>query len=140
MKASLKQKIKKHINFEAPMLPANTTVINGIDHVIDADFSLYNLFKGKPQNFFLVRVNGESMLDIGINNGDLLIVETNNSPQKGQVVIASLNGEMLVKKFEIINEKVYLISANKRFLPIEIFPDEQFQIHGIVRHVIHSMS
>jgi DNA polymerase V len=139
MKAHTKQKIKQRIPFEAPMVPANTTINNGIDKMIDASFSLFDLLKNKPQDYFLVRVNGESMIDSGISDGDTLIVHSSGTPKRGDIVIASLNGEMLVKRFDIIDGTVYLISANKKFLPIEIFPFEQFQIQGVVRFVIHSI-
>lgn len=139
MKATNKRKITQQIDFEAPVLPANTTLNHGIDKVIHSNFNLFDLLKKKPQEYFLVRVNGESMVDSGISDGDTLIVHSKSNPQKGDIIIASLNGDMLVKRFEIIEDKVYLISANQKFLPIEIFPEEQFSIQGVVRYVIHNI-
>jgi DNA polymerase V len=139
MKAYSKRKIKQRIPFEAPMLPANTTENKGIDKTIDAGFSLFDLLKNKPNEYFLVKVNGESMIGSGINDGDTLIVHSNSQPKSGEIVIASLNGNLLVKRFEMIEGKVYLIASNDQFLPIEIFPFEQFQIQGVVQHVIHQI-
>jgi DNA polymerase V len=86
-----------------------------------------------------VKVNGESMIGSGINDGDTLIVHSKSQPKSGEIVIASLNGNLLVKRFEMIEGKVYLIASNDQFLPIEIFPFEQFQIQGVVQHVIHQI-
>lgn len=140
MKATSKQKIVQRIPFEAPVLPANTTMNNGIDKMINPGFDLFELLKNRANEYFIVRVNGESMIDSGISDGDKLIVHASSSPKNGEIVIAQLNSEMLVKRFEIINEKVYLISANQKFLPIEVFPDEQFSIMGVVKFVIHDLA
>jgi DNA polymerase V len=54
-----------------------------------------------PKDIYLVRVNGESMIDEKIYHGDVLIVNKNEKPKDGKVVIAALNGEMAVKNFQI---------------------------------------
>ena len=139
MKATSKQQIKNSLPFEAPVMPANTTQNHGIDKVLDVSFNIFELIKHKPEDFFLVRVNGESMNDAGISDGDSLIVNSKISPKENDIVIAQLNGEMLVKRYKEKDGKLYLISANKNFLPIEVFPFEQFSIIGVVKFVIHSM-
>jgi DNA polymerase V len=90
-------------------------------------------------NLYIVKVAGESMIDVNIYNGDLLIVDKNEKPKDGKIIIAVINGELLVKILKIIDEKVFLFSANSKFLPLEILPNFNFQIQGVVKHVIHEV-
>lgn len=140
MKAKKLPKFKENYKFEAPIFPA---AIRGGGNITSATISsvdLYSLLLPKSGNYFMVQVSGESMIEDNIYHGDILIVDKNSTPQDGQVVIASLNGEMLVKRYKVIEDKVYLFSANSRFLPIEIFPDWSFEIQGVVKHCIHDMA
>ncbi len=144
-KTSMKVKkiveLKTQYSFEAPLFPAAVTKKdrNGNGQPKEELLDLNETLAPKPENIFIVRVNGESMIEEHIYDGDVLIVERETKPKDGQVVIAALNGEMAVKKYRVKDGKVYLFSANKSFLPIEIKPFWEFQIQGIVRHVIHNV-
>ena len=139
MKGKSKSRIKQKYSFEAPVLPAHTS--NAANQMSLFDFQNFNIYSliGKTENYFLVRVNGESMIDKGIYDGDLLVVNSKAAPDNGKIVIASINDELLVKELRIIQGKVYLYAANKNFLPLEIFPEEQFEIQGVVEFVIHNV-
>lgn len=139
MKAKTQGRIKQKYSFEAPVVHANIDLRSSIREIAAPEFSLYSLLKGSPRDYFLVRVNGESMRDIGINDGDTLIVNSKALPQDSDIIIASLNGETLVKTFKIIEEEIYLIAENKQFLPIKIYPEEHFSILGVVKYVIHKI-
>jgi DNA polymerase V len=88
----------------------------------------------------MVHVNGESMIDENIDDGDILIVDSGAQPYDGKIVVASLNGELTVKTFREKKGRAWLISANKKFLPIEIGELVQFEIQGVVKHVIKKMN
>ncbi len=139
MKVRKVVEVKSQYSFEAPVIPAvikaNTIFKNKELSLLD----LNDFLVPKPNNIYLVRVSGESMIDENIYDGDLLIVDRFEKPDDGKVVIAALNGEMAVKIFRVIKGMVYLVSANKKFLPIRIEPYMEFQIQGIVKHVIHNM-
>ncbi len=137
MKATNQGRIKQKYSFEAPVFHANINLRSSIREISAPEFSLYSLLKGSPKDYFLVRVNGQSMRDIGINDGDTLIVNSKALPQDGDIIIALLNGETLVKTYRIIDREIYLIAENKQFLPIKIYPEEQFSILGVVKYVIH---
>lgn len=139
MKATSQGRIKQKYSFEAQVVHANIDLRSSIREIAAPVFSLYSLLKGNPRDYFLVRVNGESMKDIGINDGDTLIVNSRALPQDSDIVIASLNGETLVKTFKVIDGDIYLIAENKQFLPIKIYPEEQFAILGVVKYVIHKI-
>ncbi len=92
-----------------------------------------------PKNTYLVRVVGDSMIEEGIDAGDILVVDSSEEPKNGKVVIAAVNGELAVKTLRVIDGAIYLFSANKNFLPIEIKPFWRFEIQGVVKHVIKDL-
>lgn len=139
MKVKKLIELKSQYNFEAPVLPAviskaDKTTRNDIEHTT---IDLNKHLAPNPDDTYLVKVSGESMIGENIYDGDILIVAKANEAKDGQVVIAALNGEMTVKSYRVVDGKAYLFSANKRFLPIEIMPFWEFRIQGVVRHIIH---
>ncbi|MFY8160753.1 MAG: LexA family protein [Candidatus Kapaibacteriota bacterium] len=106
---------------------------------LNESIDLNQMLAPNSSNLYIVKVAGESMIDVNIYNGDLLIVDKNEKPKDGKIIIAVINGELLVKILKIIDEKVFLFSANSKFLPLEILPNFNFQIQGVVKHVIHEV-
>jgi len=96
------------------------------------------LIKNKPATFFM-RVNSDAMIDAGIRQGDVVIVDRSIEPRNGKVIIAVLDGEMLIRKLEINNHKRRLLPATKKLSPIEIMESSVFSTWGVVTYVIHSM-
>lgn len=88
---------------------------------------------------FFVRVSGDSMIEAGINHGDILVVDASIQPTHGKVVIAMIDNELTVKTLERIGTKVRLLPANPDYEPIQITGDIQFDIHGVATSVIHSL-
>lgn len=132
--------IKTHYSFEAPLFRAS--IPTGASHVLSEDFASLDLNRyllRKPESTFFVRVRGESMIDRGIFDGDILVVDKSLTPQQDNVVVAGVDGEMAVKTLKIIDGQPYLYSANKQYLPIEIKPYMQFEIFGVVEFVIHRL-
>ena len=138
MKAKKIAELKTNYSFEAPFLNASKSAEdNNYDEKTSLDLNKF--MAPEPGNIYLVRVNGESMIDENIFHGDILVVNKDEKPKDGKVVIAALNGEMAVKTYRKIDGKVYLVSANKNFLPIEIKPFWNFEIQGVVKYVIHDV-
>lgn len=135
MKVSKEIGIKSTYNFEAPVVLAGAHSIHSGTNFDSID--LNELLVPVAENHYAVRVKGDSMIDEQIFEGDLLIVSRSESPRSGKIVIAALNGETAVKKLVEKNGQVFLVSANKRFLPIEIKGFMQFEIQGVVKYVIH---
>ena len=85
------------------------------------------------KNLFAVRVQGESMLDAGIMPGDRLLVEATQKARDQQIVIASINDELTVKKLNIAQDgSVMLEPRNSAYEPIAITPEMDFRILGVV--------
>lgn len=93
----------------------------------------------KPNADFLLRVNGMSMKDIGILDGDLLAVHKTQEARNGQVVVARIGEEVTVKRIEKRGTKVRLIAENEEFAPIDVDLQKQdFSIEGLAVGVIRN--
>ncbi len=93
----------------------------------------------RPAADYLLRVNGESMKDIGILDGDLLAVHQTTDVQNGQVVVARVEDDVTVKRFKREGNVVYLHAENEAFSPIKVdLTSQQFNIEGIAVGVIRS--
>lgn len=93
------------------------------------------LVKNKPATFFL-RVNSDAMVGAGVNIGDVVIVDRSLEPGNGKIVIAVVDGEMLIRKLELNNNRTRLVTANKKLSSLDV-TGSQLQIWGVVTYVIH---
>jgi DNA polymerase V len=97
------------------------------------------LVRNKPATFFM-RVNGNAMVGAGIYNGDVVIVDKSLNARNGNVVIAVLDGEMLIRRLRILeNGKKLLVPETKNLSVIEINGESNFDVWGVVTYVIHSV-
>lgn len=92
-----------------------------------------------PSATFFMRVAGDSMVDAGIFDKDILIVDRALNAHNGQVVIASINGELTVKRLNIKGDKAILLAENKKYKPIVIESLDELEIWGVVTNVIHTV-
>ena len=108
------------------------------DDYMEDYLDLNQLLISEKESTYLVRVKGESMINIGIFPKDLLIVDRSREPKDGDIVIAVLDGELTVKRLEKRGHRVALVAENKQFAPIVVRPNQELLIWGIVTHCIHS--
>lgn len=92
-----------------------------------------------PAATFLMRVDGDSMKDAGIHDGDLLVVDRAAKPVTGSVVVVAVNGEYTVKRLRRGADCVWLDPANPRYHPICVSVGEELHVFGVVKHAIHTM-
>jgi SOS regulatory protein LexA len=83
---------------------------------------------------YLLEVKGDSMIDAGIQEGDLVIAERRGEPKPGDIVIAEVDGGWTMKYYRKAGGKVYLEPANKKYKPI--YPEHDLTIAAIVKGVI----
>lgn len=96
------------------------------------------LIHNKPATFFM-RVRGDAMIDAGIHDGDIVIVDRSLKAVSGKVVIATLNGEMLIRRLEKTFNKIRLIPDTAKLSPIEVDTScNEFSIWGVVTYSIHT--
>ena len=104
----------------------------------DIDLNVH-LIKKVPATF-IIRVQGKSMVDVGINDGDLLVVDKSLTPKNFSTVIANVHDELVVKSLVQERDKKFLTSGSKEFTDrILINEDEDIFIWGVVTYVIHSV-
>lgn len=89
---------------------------------------------------YFLHARGESMIEAGIFDGDLLIVDRSIVPYSGAVVIACLDGEMTVKRYVTKKDRYFLQPENKRYSLIEITGREDVTIWGVVTYVLHKLA
>lgn len=96
-------------------------------------------FIARPAATFFLRVSGDSMINVGIFNGDMLIVDRSLTPANGKIVIAAVNGELTVKRLSKTNAGIFLVAENDRYPPIELTESDHIQIWGVVVYTIHAL-
>lgn len=87
------------------------------------------LIKNKPATFFM-RVNSDAMIGAGIHHGDVVIVDRSLEPKNGKVIIAVLDGEMLIRKLEINEEKKDYYRLPKNYRPLKLMSHHLFLFGG----------
>ena len=123
-----------HLNKVGAGFPSPAT-----DYVED-DIDLNNhLIKNIPSTF-LIRAQGKSMNNIGIHDGDLLVVDRSLNPKNFSTVIANVNEELVVKSFIKEEDQSFLTSGSKKLKDkINLTENPEIFIWGVVTYVIHAL-
>lgn len=88
-----------------------------------------------PEATFYGKVEGDSMMDAGICDGDIAVIDRSVEPEDGDVVVAYVNNEFTIKFLDLKNRKngyIELLPANKDFKPIMIMANDDFEVWGVV--------
>jgi repressor LexA len=85
----------------------------------------------RPQPDYLLRVDGDSMVEAGILDGDLIAVKQTPQARNGQIVVARVDGAVTVKVFERTRERIRLLPRNRDYAPIEVDGRLEFAIEGL---------
>ena len=93
------------------------------------------LVKNKESTFY-ARVSGESMIEAGLDDGDLLVIDRSQDPKNGKIAICLVDGEFTVKRIKKEKNKFYLMPENKKYKPMELNEDNELIIWGLVTYVI----
>ena len=102
------------------------------------DINLLRMLCPNPEASYLIRVQGDSMIDADIHSGDIVIVDkSNRNPDEHQVAVCEYNGEYTLKRFIMEDGIGYLVPANPDFPKIQIMPEDEFRVWGTVTYIIH---
>jgi len=96
------------------------------------------LIRNKPATFFM-RVSGNSMINACIHDGDVVIVDRSVKPVTGKIVIAVVDGEMIIRRYEKTMNKLRLVPETPRLSPMEVSEYSDVSIWGVVTYVIKSV-
>ncbi|MGL5317648.1 MAG: LexA family protein [Bacteroidales bacterium] len=92
-----------------------------------------------PASTFFARVSGVSMVDDGVDDGDLLIIDKSVTPYDGCLAVCFVDGEFTLKRFRLEGDFGWLIPANESYKPIKVTAENDFRIWGIVRYLVKKM-
>ena len=101
------------------------------DH-LEQRLDLNTLVIENPSATFFVRVAGESMKDIGVTDGDILVVDRSIESWENRIVVAVIDSEFTIKRFTTQNETVVLEAENPDYPAIKITPEMDFSVWGVV--------
>ena len=123
-----------HVNKVGAGFPSPAT-----DYVEDDIDLNAHLIKNIPSTF-LIRVQGKSMNSVGIQNGDLLVVDRSLSPKNFSTIIANVNEELVVKTFIKENNQSFLTSGSRQVKDkINLSENTEIFIWGVVTYVVHAL-
>jgi DNA polymerase V len=106
---------------------------------LETSIDLNKELSTNPLATFYIKVKGNSMIDAGINDKDVLVVDRSLEPQNNKIAICFIDGEFTVKR--ILKEKdcLYLIPENPNYNPIKVTEENELIIWGIVTYVIKAL-
>ena len=96
------------------------------------------LIKNKPATYFF-RMHSDAMTDAGIQPGDILIVDRSLPAVSGKIIVAALDGELLVRRYQQVMNQTSLLAESKRYSAIELNELTNFRTWGVVTYVIHTV-
>lgn len=105
---------------------------------IEQRLDLNDLLVQRPSATYFVRVSGDSMIEGGIGDGDMLVVDSSLTPEHGDIVVAAVAGEFTVKKLQL-RPQVQLVPMNPTWRPIVVNSEEGLQIFGVVTFTIKAV-
>lgn len=106
---------------------------------IDIALDLNKELVKNPSSTFYGRVRGNSMIDAGINDGDILVIDKSLSPTDGKKAVCYIDGEFTIKTLKVTKNELLLMPANPNFKPIKVTEENDFMVWGIVTYVIHKL-
>jgi DNA polymerase V len=116
----------------------NESLTSPVSDHEDARINLDAYLSNYPQSMFFAKVEGECMIGSGIFPDDLLVVDRTLTPKTGDVVIGTLNGDLVLRSYFVTEGKVFLMPDNNHYKPIELNGSVRFEIWGVVPHTIYN--
>ena len=102
------------------------------------DIEVLQMLCPHPDSSYLIRVQGRSMIDAGVHDGDLVIVDkSQRHPTEKQIAVCELNGEYTLKRVWQREGRLWLVPANPEFPEIEVTEGDEFRVWGVVTYIIH---
>lgn len=130
--------LKQDLELERPMFPFAISAgfpspaADFVDIAIDLNKQLIK----HPSSTFFGRVKGESMKDVGINDGDLMIIDKSLEFVDNKIAVCFIDGEFTLKRIKKDKDCLWLMPANEEYSPIRVTEDNELIVWGIVTYVI----
>ncbi len=140
------RKISRGIGPAAALRPAGIPVLGRVaagqpilaEENMSGTLDVTDLF-GQTEELFALRVRGDSMVDAGILEGDYVIVRKQETARPGEIVVALIEDEATVKRYQPRRGHIELVAENPRYEPIVVDRDASFRVLGTVRGVVRTV-
>lgn len=104
---------------------------------LEQELNFKELFIKNESSTFFVQVAGNSMVNAGIFDGDILVIDKSLDPYDNSILVCLIDGEFTVKRVSKIDDSFYLIPDNPKFAPIKVNEHSDFRLWGVVTFAIH---
>jgi repressor LexA len=134
--STIKDHVENEFGYDVPLIGSVAagkpiTAIENIDGYITLDKSIF-----RGEGLFALRIRGDSMIGIGILNGDIVVIRRKSTAENGEVVVVIIDGDATLKRFVREKDRVYLRAENPAYSDIELFSSNSIQIAGKLVGVI----
>jgi len=106
------------------------------ENIIENKLDLNKLLVKNPSSTFFAKVSGESMIDDGVDDGDILVIDKSVTPYDGAIAVCYLDGEFTLKRVRFMEGFILLVPSNSKFKSIKVDKDNEFLVWGVVRYII----
>ena len=102
------------------------------DDMVEMALNVHDLLVKNPDSTFFVRVEGDSMEGAGIFSGDILVIDRSITPRTGMIVVAAVDGGLVVKRLRIDHDGMWLCSEQEGYVPIAVTESSECFLWGVV--------
>lgn len=106
---------------------------------VEQRIDLNELLVSHPSSTYFVKASGDSMIEAGISDGDLLVIDSSRTAEHGDIVIAAVEGEFTVKRLQL-RPTVQLNPMNSAYSPIIVGREDTLDVFGVVTFIVKSAS
>ncbi|MHC1691052.1 MAG: LexA family protein [Bacteroidales bacterium] len=132
----LKPDTVESLNIKFSDTPVNAGFPSPAENHLENTMDLNKALIKNPSSTFYARVKGESMINDGVDDGDLLVIDRSVEPYENCLAVCFLDGEFTLKKVRLDGDDLLLVPANEKFKPIRVKKDNDFYVWGVVRYLI----
>lgn len=106
------------------------------ENIMENKLDLNKLLVKNPSSTFFAKVSGDSMIDDGVDDGDILVIDKSVTPYDGAIAVCYLDGEFTLKRVRFMDGFILLVPSNSKFKSIKVNKDNEFLVWGVVRFII----
>lgn len=132
----LKPDTVESLNIKLSDTPVNAGFPSPAENHLENTMDLNKALIKNPSSTFYARVKGESMINDGVEDGDLLVIDRSVEPYENCLAVCFLEGEFTLKRVRLEGDELLLVPANEKFKPIRVKKDNDFYVWGVVRYLI----
>jgi DNA polymerase V len=119
-------------------VPVNAGFPSPADDYIEDTIDLPKMLIKNPSSTYILRVNGQSMVDAGIFDKSVIVVDASLEPLNGDIAVCIIDGDFTLKRISKVKDKLYLLPENKDYKPLEVKEGNNFEVWGILTWVLNS--